>query len=706
MDRFKGGIYKIIVKAARRVVNRKAWVTAAVVIFLSGLACTVVGRFQPDESIPARFEFFTKSRYASEINDFFNRTVVTQAEDAWNKLVENYWVRGYIILPKQPAPPTGFPVAIWMHGFGVNAESQLNYARQLAKNGFLAMAINLPGHGDSSGFWDMCIQELVGIYSAIDWLLDESEYKAMVDPNKVGVSGHSLGGINTARAGIFDNWTNPRTGNPVGTGGRIRASCSIYCWDNLTSMAEILVREQLNVDDIWNHPVVIDMLEQWRWFSNHDPSTMAEETRLRSVSNFINATNIRNFCLITGSDDTFTSVDAQCHIMANATIDATGIPQVNASAVRAAIDASPSSTWEFGNITAGTGRRLTILHGKGHIAEAFSADAANGLVTWFRQAMDVNSTFVAAESISWCVPHFLVMGGSFLMLAGTACATMALFAYLARTKLNPRVLSPPGESTLAELPGTWKQKMTWLHGAIVAGVIGASGLVSFKSITHYWIFDLVIPRFLAAALFIAAATIVLIALAARREKHRPALEDLGLHATLRGSMASLVLPCMAIGACVAVFDVVSWLLQVPMLLPRPLDALTAIDFATLVGIFFLFNAFIEIFFRGILLRDYLAGASLRGRRRRWKATVSSGSFSGLFVGAGFAINILIGFGGVFTQSVVFIPLIFAGLMGLFVVLGIISTYMFQTTRNVCTAALFLAIIVSLAMGGKFFWPYA
>ncbi len=705
-DRFKGGISTIIVKAARHVVNRKAWLVTAVILFLSGLTCTIVGRFQPDEEIPARFEFYTKPRYTSEINDFFNRSVAAQGEDSWNKLVEDYWVRGYIIRPRQPAPPAGYPVAIWMHGFGVNAESQLNHARHLAKNGFLVVALHLPGHGDSSGFWDMCIQELVGIYSAVDWLLDESEYKGMVDASKVGISGHSLGGINTARAGIFDNWTNPRTGNPVGTGGRIRASCAIYCWDDLESMAEVLVQEQLGVRDIWNHPVVVKMLEQWRWFSNHDPTTMAEETRLRSVSNFINATNIRNFCLITGSDDQFTSVDAQCHIMANATIDATGIPQVGASAVRAAIDASPASTWEFGNVTAGTGRRLTILQGQDHLVEAFSAGAANGLVTWFMQAMAVNSTFVAAEPVLWCIPHFMVMGGSFLMLAGTACATIVLFAYLARTRMNPRALSTTRESQQVAPSGVWRQKTTWLHGLFMAGVIGMSGLVSFQSITHYWIFDLVIPRFLAAALFVAAGTLVLVACAARRERHRPSLERAGLHGTLRGNLMSLALSCVAIGICVAAFDAVSWFLQVPMLLPRPLEAWTAIDFATLVGISFLFNVFIEISFRGILLRDFLDDASLHGRRRRWMATLSSGSFSGLFVGAGFAINILLGFGGVFTQDPALIPIIFAGLVGLNVVLGIISTYMFQSTRNVCTAALFLAIIVALVMGGKFFWPYA
>ncbi|MBN2150742.1 MAG: hypothetical protein JW839_04760 [Candidatus Lokiarchaeota archaeon] len=704
--RFKGGIDRIIVTAAKCIVNRRAWLATALVLFTSGLACTMLGRFQPDESIPSRIEFPTKPRYASEINDFFNRTATAQGEDAWNKLVEDYWVRGYAIRPRQPAPPAGYPVAIWMHGFGVNAESQLNYARHLAKNGFLAVALNLPGHGDSSGFWDMCIQELVGIYSAVDWLLDESEFKGAVDPSKVAVSGHSLGGINTARAGIFDNWTNPRTGNTVGTGGRISASCSIYCWDDLESMAEALVQEQLGVRDIWNHPVVVEMLEQWRWFSNHAPSTMAEETRLRSVSNFINSTNIRNFCLITGSDDQFTSVDAQCHIMANATIDAAGVPQVSMGAVRAAIDASPGGTWEFGNTTAGTGRRLVILQGQDHIEEAFSAGAANGLVTWFRQTMAVDSTFVPAEPVSWCIPHFMVMGGAFLMLAGTACATVWLFARLGRSRLNPRPTSGTVWNPQAALPSVWRRKSTWLQGAFMAGVVGASGLVSFQSITHYWIFDLVIPRFLAAALFVAAGTAVLVALAARRGRRRPTPEEVGFHGTLRGNLASLALPCVAIGACVAVFDVVAWLLQVPMLLPRPLEAWTAIDFATLVGIFFLLNMFIEMTFRGILLREHIEGEGLLGRRRRWKAILSSGLFSGIFVGAGFAANILIGFGGVFTQNLFMIPLIFAGLIGLCVVLGIISTYMFQSTRSVCTAALFLAIIFALAMGGKFFWPYA
>nr|MDO8109417.1 CocE/NonD family hydrolase [Candidatus Sigynarchaeota archaeon] len=662
--------------------SRKAWFIAAMITFIAGSVLVIAGRFQPDEEVPRRFEFYTFSRYTAEINDFFNRSVVNPGEDAANKLVEDYWVRGYVVCPKQPPPASGYPAIIWMHGFGVNAESQLNYARHLAKNGFFAVALNNPGHGDSSGFWDMCIQELVGIYSAVDWLLDDSEYKTLIDPTRVGVAGHSLGGIDTTRAGIFDNWTNPRTGNVVGTGGRIRASCAIYCWDNLTSMAETLVQQQLGVQDIWQNPVVTLMLAQWRWFSNHDPSTINEETRIRSVSNFINATNIKNYCLITGSQDQFTSVQAQCHIMANSTIDGTGLPQVTWDQVQAAIDASPQKTWSFGNISSGNARRLVILPGQDHLVEAFSSQAANNLTSWFFEAMAVNGTQVIAEPITWCIPHFMVMGGCFVMAAGVILAIMPVFSQLSLTRLNPASSCRETQDIASGLHGDKQDKKRfWIQGCIVVAAIGASGFMPLPSITHYWIFDLIIPRFLAASILLVPCAIFITAWNARARKGRIQWENIGLHSSALNNLKALAIPCITVCICFLPAAAIAWLLQVPFFLPRPAGVETTLDFLTLVGIVFLFNILNEVVFRGNLFHDSLHGDKPnRGRRARWVCTLRAGIFSGLFIGAGFALNIVTGFGRIFTQRALLIPLIFAASIFANILLGILSSYIFRVTR--------------------------
>ncbi|MHA1146151.1 MAG: CocE/NonD family hydrolase, partial [Candidatus Helarchaeota archaeon] len=162
-------------------INRKFLFIVFCITFVVGTLFLVLGTFSIDENLPIPIQFPTSSRYTIELNSFFNRTVVTAREDAQNKLLEDYWVRGYVILPRTPKPSAGYPVIIWMHGFGACAELQINYARQFAKSGFIAIAISQPGHGWSSGLWDMGIQAIAGVYSTVDWLVNSSPYKSIID---------------------------------------------------------------------------------------------------------------------------------------------------------------------------------------------------------------------------------------------------------------------------------------------------------------------------------------------------------------------------------------------------------------------------------------------------------------------------------------------------------------------------------------------
>ncbi|UCE14477.1 MAG: alpha/beta fold hydrolase, partial [Candidatus Heimdallarchaeota archaeon] len=324
-------------------------IIASAIVFCLGTVLMIVGTFTPDENLPTRISFNTYSKYSDELNSFFNRTEVTPLENAKNKLIENYRVAGYVITPEKEPPIEGYPVIIWIHGFGVSSDIQMNYPRQFAKSGFFTIAIDQPGHGWSGGNWDMGLETLLGVYSTIEWLINDSNYRGMIDVDRIGVSGHSMGGIATTRAGIFDNWINPKTGRKVGT-GRISSCCAIFCWDEASKMAEGLVWNFFGVDQVWSHPTILEIMSHWRWLSNHDPSILEEEFRIRSVSNFINATNIRNYCLIIGGAESPAMIKAECHIMANATIDASGAPQETWDSIHETIYTSPNHTWNFGEV--------------------------------------------------------------------------------------------------------------------------------------------------------------------------------------------------------------------------------------------------------------------------------------------------------------------------------------------------------------------
>ncbi|MHA1651062.1 MAG: alpha/beta fold hydrolase [Candidatus Helarchaeota archaeon] len=686
----------MVIGIIKSLVNRKTLIIVFIGLFVTGVVLTIIGTVTPDENIPIRIEFQTYSQYTNELNSFFNRTDVTPLEDAQNKLIEDYVVRGYIILPKTPKPSEGYPVVIWMHGFSASAELQINYPRLFAKSGFIAVAISQPGHGCSGGYWDMGIQALLGVYSTVEWLVNDSIYKDLIDKNRIGVAGHSMGGIVTTRAGIFDNWTNPKTGLKVGTGGAIRSYCAIYCWDDLYSMAESLMYETLGIRDIWNHPTILKILGQWRWLSNHDPSILQEEVRLRSVSNFITAENIPNYCLITGSEDELTTIEAQCHIMANATINATGIPEVSWTTIYTQVTTTSNHTWEYGDMAKGNARRLIIVPGIGHLQEAFDYRVMSNVVYWFNESM--NCTNINTDiPTNLNVPFLTKMVGWFLALVSMLGCILPTVSYLSTSKLRT---TSPIPTIAPNLHKNQRLRMVYLLIPIVS--ISCGALVTLPSMTHFWIFDLIIPVFLIMGLILLPFVLYLTYKEKRHYGYK--LEDFGLSKSLIDNLKAIAIPVCALAGCIAVFDLVCWFLQVPFLLPRPLDLPIILDFILLFGILLLQNFCFELLFRGL----YQTKIEKYGARKyeRWKTVFKSGMFSGISIGIGFAINILIIFGSLFINSPLIIVGLFGGLIFMYFMIGVVAAYIYQRTRNILSSTFFLALLMALFISGKLLLTYA
>lgn len=78
------------------------------------------------------------------------------------------------------------PTVVFIHGAGLDHTVWVLFNRFFARNGFNSLAIDLPGHGRSSG------QVLESIETMADWLIELLEQLQLPDINLVG---HSMGSL-------------------------------------------------------------------------------------------------------------------------------------------------------------------------------------------------------------------------------------------------------------------------------------------------------------------------------------------------------------------------------------------------------------------------------------------------------------------------------------------------------------------------------
>jgi len=129
---------------------------------------------------------------------------------------ENERVPAYLYLPANIIPGKKLPAMVVLHGTGelgkrlVDGESTLPnraQARELAERGYVVIAPDYPSMGDLKDYnfgTDRYVSgTMKGIFDhirCVDLLVSLKE----VDPERIGVLGHSLGGHNAIFAGAFD----------------------------------------------------------------------------------------------------------------------------------------------------------------------------------------------------------------------------------------------------------------------------------------------------------------------------------------------------------------------------------------------------------------------------------------------------------------------------------------------------------------------
>ncbi len=118
-------------------------------------------------------------------------------------------IYGLLTVPNSEVPEGGFPAIVFNHGYipptqYVTTEKYIAYVDTLARNGFVVFKIDMRGHGDSEG-------EPSGSYFSPGYTIDalhalkslqKLEY---VDPERIGMWGHSMAGNLVLRAMLVSN---------------------------------------------------------------------------------------------------------------------------------------------------------------------------------------------------------------------------------------------------------------------------------------------------------------------------------------------------------------------------------------------------------------------------------------------------------------------------------------------------------------------
>ncbi len=130
-----------------------------------------------------------------------------------------YTMSAYLLVPQNATAETPAPAVVTSHGYLNNKEmTDANYV-ELARRGFVVLAIDQPNHGDSDVTPSFFILSPDGVYQGVLAL----SRMPFVDKTKIGVTGHSMGSWSVNAAVKEDNASETQ----------LIASALIHCNDPL-----------------------------------------------------------------------------------------------------------------------------------------------------------------------------------------------------------------------------------------------------------------------------------------------------------------------------------------------------------------------------------------------------------------------------------------------------------------------------------------
>jgi dipeptidyl aminopeptidase/acylaminoacyl peptidase len=143
----------------------------------------------------------------AELRQYSNNDSYTSYLTSYDS--EGFSVNGLLTIPNGEEPEGGWPAVVFIHGYipptlYKTTERYNDYVNYLARNGLVVFKIDLRGHGESEG-------EAFGAYNDGQYIIDALNAKAalenadFVDPEKIGLWGHSMAGNVTFRSFVASN---------------------------------------------------------------------------------------------------------------------------------------------------------------------------------------------------------------------------------------------------------------------------------------------------------------------------------------------------------------------------------------------------------------------------------------------------------------------------------------------------------------------
>ena len=134
---------------------------------------------------------------------------------------------GLLFVPKSATPTNKAPAVVLTHGYLNNREMQLPFAVDLARRGFVVLAIDREAHGNNTVVSSSSYSADYGkgsygasMYNAAAFLY----YMDCVDQTRIGISGHSMGGSATNNGLLLDKVAREAGGTGIIAAGLVQAN--------------------------------------------------------------------------------------------------------------------------------------------------------------------------------------------------------------------------------------------------------------------------------------------------------------------------------------------------------------------------------------------------------------------------------------------------------------------------------------------------
>lgn len=136
-------------------------------------------------------DVFTYTGTLSEVADMIRENNTKTGKDIEVTFEENnvYDFSFMTMIPSNASAETPVPAIICCHGGANTKEMQLNGYLELARRGFVVIAMDMAGHGYSDNAIDSLTSQSLGMIAATEYAMSLE----CVDETQIGVTGHSMG---------------------------------------------------------------------------------------------------------------------------------------------------------------------------------------------------------------------------------------------------------------------------------------------------------------------------------------------------------------------------------------------------------------------------------------------------------------------------------------------------------------------------------